>query len=155
MITTPHVLYIASNSDSRKGLLEQAKIPFQVIKQDADESKVSTNQPLSDIVTEIAVLKMQHAQVPAGEKDGDICFILTADTMGLTVSGRVLCKPVDRQDAISMLVECRKSTLTVSAFCLRKMQWRNGFWEVVQEVVGHVRLTDCTFSEATCGSIVM
>ena len=135
MITISHVLYIASNSASRKLLLEQAKIPFQVIKQDADESKVSVDQSLSDIVAQIAVLKMQHAQIPSGDKDGDVCFVLTADTMGLTVDGRILCKPKDRRDAISMLEDCRKGTLTVSAFCLRKMQWKNGSWRIIQEVV--------------------
>ena len=135
MVTTPHVLYIASNSDSRKGLLEQAKIPFKVIKQDADESTVSTDQSLSDVVTEIAVLKMRHAQIPSGGNDGEVCFVLTADTMGLTDKDRILCKPADRSDAVSMLEDCRRGTLTVSAFCLRKMQWKSGSWEVIQEVI--------------------
>ena len=127
-----HVLYIASNSASRKKLLEQAKIPFQVIDQDANESLVDTHQPLCDIVTQIAILKMQHAQIPAGKQENDICFVLTADTLGLTTGGRVLCKPVDRADAISMLQESRQGTLTVTGFCLRKMQWQANAWVVAQ-----------------------
>lgn len=135
MITISHVLYIASNSASRKRLLSEAGIPFQVITQDADESLVNTNQALSDIVVQIAMLKMQHAQIPAGGVDGDICFVLTADTLGLTMSGRVLCKPVDRKDAVSMLIDARPGTLTATGFCLRKLQWRHDAWVVVQEVV--------------------
>ncbi len=130
-----HVLYIASNSASRKKLLEVAKIPFRVIDQDADESLVSIDQSLSDIVVQIAVLKMKHAQIPAGQIEGEACFVLTADTLGLTTSGRVLCKPVDRDDAVSMLQDSRQGTLTATGFCLRKMQWQGNAWVVVQEVI--------------------
>ncbi len=134
---TSHVLYIASNSASRKKLLEQALIPFQAINQNADESLISTNQSLSDIVVNIAMLKMQHAQIPAGKVAGQICFVLTADTLGLTMMNqRVLCKPVDRQDAISMLRDSRQGTLTSTGFCLRKMEWQGGTWSLVQEVIG-------------------
>lgn len=136
MITTPSVLYIASNSASRKKLLEHALIPFQVIVQDADESVVSTDQPLSDVVMQLAILKMHHAQIPAGSLENEVCFVLTADTLGLTQCGRVLCKPVDRQDAISMLTQARQGiTQTATGFCLRKMSWQNNSWVVVQEIV--------------------
>jgi septum formation protein len=130
-----HVLYIASNSASRKSLLHQAGIPFLVIDQDADERSIVTNQPLCDIVMQIAQLKMEHAQIPAGQQDGDICFVLTADTLGLTNAGRVLCKPVDRTDAISMLQQARPGTLTATGFCLRKMQWQDGAWVVLQQIL--------------------
>jgi septum formation protein len=137
MINSSYVLYIASNSASRKKLLEQAKIPFQVIAQDADESLVQTNQSLSDIVVQIAMLKMEHAQIPSGIVDGDICFVLTADTLGLTMCGRILCKPIDRKDAISMLQDSRQGTWTATGFCLRKLQWQHDMWVVVQQVVDY------------------
>lgn len=137
MITISHILYIASNSASRKRLLEQANIPFQVINQDADESLVQINQLLHDIVMQIAQLKMQHAQIPVGCRDGDVCFVLTADTLGLTTTGRVLCKPVDRADAISMLKDSRAGTLTATGFCLRKLEWQNGAWIVLKEIVDY------------------
>ena len=130
-----HVLYIASNSASRKKLLEQANIPFLVIAQDADEKSIATHQPFSDIVMQIAQLKMQHAQIPAGTHEGAVCFVLTADTLGLSKQGRVLCKPVDRQDAISMLNDARQGTVTATGFCLRKMSWQHGVWLVEKEVV--------------------
>lgn len=135
MINNSHILCIASNSASRKRLLEHAKIPFQVIQQDADESLVSLDQSLSDIVTQIAQLKMKHAQIPAGQQEGEIRFVLTADTLGLTSQGRVLCKPVDRDDAISMLKDARLGTQTATGFCLRKLIWQHGAWIVLQEVI--------------------
>ena len=130
-----HVLYIASNSASRKSLLQQALIPFHVIDQCADERSVDINQPLQDIVMQIAALKMQHAQIPDGVQQGDVCFVLTADTLGLTTGGRVLCKPVDRHDAITMLRDARPGTLTATGFCLRKLCWQQGAWVVVQQVL--------------------
>src|SRR3989339_304708 len=143
MIKTSSVLYIASNSASRKKLLEQAQIPFQVIEQYADESLISTQQSLSDIVVQIAQLKMQHAQIPAGAVEGQICFVLTADTLGLTtMNNRILCKPFDRHDAISMLQDSRQGALTATGFCLRKMEWQGGSWKVVQEIV------DCDQAES-------
>lgn len=135
MIQISHTLYIASNSASRKRLLEVAQIPFAVIEQDADETLISTDQPLHDAVMQIATLKMQHAQIPAGTAEGQVCFVLTADTLGLTECGRVLGKPVDRNDAISMLHDSRQGTLTATGFCLRKMQWQNNAWQVILETV--------------------
>lgn len=137
-----HMLYIASNSASRKRLLEEAEIPFQVIEQSADESQVSITQPLQDIVMQIAQLKMEYAHIPSGKYDGDICFVLTADTLGLTRQGRVLCKPSDRNDAISMLQDSRKGTLTATGFFLRKMQWQQNAWTILQEIV------DCDQAES-------
>lgn len=132
-----HRLYVASGSASRKKLLEQALIPYLVIDQDADESQIATNQKLSHIVMQIAALKMEHAKIPVGKNNGDICFVLTADTLGCTKSGRILCKPVDRNDAISMLYDARQGTLTVTGFCLRKLVWQQNCWVVLQEIIDY------------------
>ena len=136
-MTFTHVLHIASNSASRKKLLEQAHIPFVVIEQNADEWQIDQSQELSQVVMQIAQLKMVHAKIPVGKNNGDIFFVLTADTLGLTIGGRVLCKPVDRADAISMLQESRQGTRTATGFCLRKLVWQNNDWVVVQEVVDY------------------
>lgn len=132
---TPFFLYMASGSISRKKLLEQSFIPFVVIEQFADESEVCRQQDLSDIVMQIAKLKMKHAQIPAGNKENEIIFILTADTLGMTQSGRILCKPVDRADAITMLHDARAGTITATGFCLRKLQWQQGAWVVMNEII--------------------
>jgi len=127
-------LYIASNSASRKKLLEQAGIIFEVIEHDADESTVQQDQPFCNIVQQTAQLKMDHAKISDGNYQGEIRFILTADTLGLTKQDRVLCKPFNRKDAISMLGDARGGTLTITAFCLRKIEWKYGYWHLVQEV---------------------
>jgi len=135
MVTMPYLLYLASNSASRKKLLQQAQIPFEVIEQDADESLISTDQDLSDIVMQIAQLKMEHARIPAGKQVGQVCFVVTCDTLGLTQAGRVLCKPVDRSDAVSMLVQSRIGNKVASGFCLRTLLWDGIAWQVQQEIV--------------------
>ncbi len=131
------LLYIASSSASRKNLLKQAQINFTVIEQDADESQISTDQEMKDIVMQIAVLKMQSAQIPSGNNAGDVCFVLTADTLGLTSQGRVIGKPVDRDDAVSMLKDSRSGILTVTGFCLRKLQWQQNSWVVLDECLDY------------------
>ena len=133
-----NILYIASNSSSRKRLLAAAQIPFFVIHQDADESKISLDQSLYQIVQQLAQFKMEHAQIPEGMHEGQVCFVLTADTLGqVMTTGRVLTKPIDRDDAISMLQQARSGTLTVTGFCLRKMIWVQGVWSVMEEVVDY------------------
>lgn len=132
---TKNILYIASNSASRKSLLKQAKIPCQVIRQEADESLVSRDQPFTDIVCQIACLKMANVDIPLAKYENEICFILTSDTMGLTREGRVLGKPKDRSEAISMLEGSRLGSLTVTGYCLRKMKFNNGVWQVVKEII--------------------
>lgn len=137
MINSSHTLYIASNSASRKKLLQQAQIPFQVIDQDADELLISTNQPLPDIVTQIAQLKMKHAKIPHGQHEGQIVFVLTADTLVLTSDNQILAKPVDRQDAISMIRTARKGLITGTGFCLRVLRWQNNEYHVVKEIIDY------------------
>lgn len=137
IIVVKFMLYIASSSVSRKNLLQQALIPFQVIAQHANESQVSTDQPLHQIVMQIAQLKMNHAEIPPGMYHKQICFVLTADTLGLTQAGRVLTKPCDRDDAITMLTQARAGTLTATGFCIRTLEWDGSAWNMVQEVVGY------------------
>lgn len=132
-----NTLYLASNSTSRRSLLEQANIPCEVIKQEADESLVSRDQPLKDIVCQIAVLKMKHVQLPEPKKDNDICFVLTSDTMGLTQDRAVLGKPDSKDDAIRMLKACREGSITITGYCLRKMQSIKGVWHVTDEIIDY------------------
>ena len=133
-----NVLYLASNSASRKSLLTAAQISFQIIFQDADESKVDTTQPLSEIVMNLALLKMQYAQLPQALHEGQIIFVLTADTLGkIDAISRILTKPKDRQDAISMLEQARLGSLTCTGFCLRKLQWHNNAWQILNEIIDY------------------
>lgn len=133
----PYMLYIASNSASRKALLQVSKIPFEVITQDADESKVNLQQPITDIVMQLAHLKMEHAQIPDGTFHNQIIFVVTADTLGQTYDGIVLAKPVDRAQAVDMLYKARAGTVTTTGFCLRKLQWDGKQWKILEEVLDY------------------
>ena len=130
-----HSLFLASNSASRKSLLEQADIPFQIISQNADESLCDTNRELSLVVLELAQLKMNHAILPQGQFDGQIIFVLTADTLTKDVHGTLHGKPSDRNDAIRILKLCRAGTIIGTAFCLQKLRWQEDSWQVVESVL--------------------
>ena len=130
-----HSLFLASNSASRKSLLEQADIPFQIISQNADESLCDTNRELSLVVLELAQLKMNHAILPQGQFDGQIIFVLTADTLTKDVHGTLHGKPSDRNDAIRILKLCRAGTIIGTAFCLQKLRWQEDSWHVVESVL--------------------
>lgn len=130
-------LYLASNSISRQNLLTQAGISFSVIAQDADESLVSYKQPLSEIVMQLAELKMNHAKIPAGTVQGQLIFVVTADTLGLTEQRRILCKPVDKDDAISMLKDAAQGTYTATGFCVQRMRWEHGSWQLEAKIIDY------------------
>lgn len=131
-----NILYLASSSASRQHLLRLATIPFQIIDQTADESIISIDQPLQDLVTKLAVLKMKHVIMPVG-KQGDIAFVLTADTMTLDHAGGMHGKPKDRQAAQHMLDGCRAGSRVGSGFCLQKKIFEDGAWVTREEIVGY------------------
>ena len=76
-----HILYLGSTSKSRQRLLKEASIPFQLVGQSVDETLCDWNRPLSQLVETIAIYKMEHIILPDGKKEGDYCFVLTADTL--------------------------------------------------------------------------
>lgn len=135
-----YTLYLASGSQTRKNLLADAKIPFTLINQTADESLVSLDKPLPEVVENIAILKMKHVQMPEGKFDGQIVFVLTADTLTLTgdaESFEIFGKPKDRAHAKYMLNAGRTGSLTGTAFCVQKLMWRDFAWHKLQEDVGY------------------
>jgi len=135
-------LYLASDSASRKNLLTEAQIPFEVIGHTADESIVDVNRPLAQVVAEIAQLKMNHIVVPAGTHDGQIVFVLTADT--LTLKGgpgahEVFGKPKDRAHAQYMLRVTRQGSITGTAFCVQKLVWKDDVWHTLDRQTGYAQ----------------
>ncbi|HSW76222.1 MAG TPA: Maf family protein [Candidatus Saccharimonadales bacterium] len=131
-----HILYLASGSSSRRGMLMAAGIPFQVIEHTADESSCSLNQSLESLVTQLALLKMNHISIPDGTEQ-QIAFVLTADTMTLDSYHKLHGKPFDRQDAKNMLISCRDGALIGTAFCLQKKIFQNGTWNTHQQIVDY------------------
>src|SRR5579864_8294380 len=104
---TRNSLYFGSKSQSRRMLLEEAHIPFRVIEQNADETACDWTLPLEQLVMSIALHKMEHVMLPAGNQEEEVCFVLTADTMSHDSSGTIHGKPIDRNDAIAKIKAAR------------------------------------------------
>ena len=75
-----NILLLGSSSQSRQMLLKEALIPFIEIPHGADEEAIDPTLPFEKLLQEIAHHKMNHVIIPAG-KEGDICFVLTADSI--------------------------------------------------------------------------
>lgn len=136
-----NILLLASKSPSRQILLREAQIPFTLIGQDADETQCGWGLPLPRLVQEIALYKMNHVILPAGNNEGDVCFVLTADTMSQDKQGIIHGKPVDRDDAIAKIKAARQGSYLCTAFCLDRSVWRDGVWKLEQ------RIQECVSSE--------
>ncbi len=129
-----HILLLASKSQSRQRLLTEAQIPYNIIEQEADETQCDWNKPLDQVVKSIALHKMQHAILPQGVKEDEICFVLTADTLDQDVYGKINGKPTNRADAIAMIKRARGGSQICSAFCLEKKIWRNNKWDLIKRI---------------------
>lgn len=123
-----NVLYLASKSLSRQNLLKDAGISFEIIKQNADEKSLSWELPLEDLVKKIASLKMENVILPIGKEEGEVCFVLTADTLGINAYNEICGKPKNKQDAIKKIKTYRKGAQTGTAFCLENKIWRKNNW---------------------------
>ena len=128
------LLYLASSSPSRKKLLEDAKIPFTVITQTADESHCEWALPLDVLVTKIAHYKMEHVLLPEGKLNGEICFVLTSDTLSQDNNGIIQKKPIDRADAKRKIQSARNRASLCTAFCLEKNVWHDGRWHMTDRI---------------------
>lgn len=132
-----YTLFLGSKSYSRKLLLDLAKIPYQVVGQDADETQCDWGLPMQKLVESIALHKMEHVILPAG-KEGDSVFVLTADTLSLEHDGSISGKPVDRDDALNKIRRAREGMRTGTAFCLDKKVWRDGAWHIEKRIQRYV-----------------
>ncbi len=128
-----NILYLASQSPSRQQLLKEAKIPFELLPQSADEEACDWAMPLDKLVATIALHKMNHVTLPDGH-EGDIIFILTADTLSQDKNGTIQGKPKDHADAIAKIKEARQGTRLCTAFYLDKKRFHKGKWHLVDRV---------------------
>ena len=133
-MATKNILYLASKSPSRQMLLREARIPFILIEQNADELACMTGGTIEDTVLRIAQSKMRHARVPAGTLPGELAFILTADTMVQDSSGTIHGKPKDRTDAIAKLKQARHGNHLATGFCLERRCWDGMQWITEQHL---------------------
>lgn len=90
-------LILASSSPRRRELLNQVGMAYQVIVADIDES-IRPGEDAGEYVCRMA----REKALEVHQRDGVTVAVLGADT-AVVVNGRVLGKPVDREDAIRML----------------------------------------------------
>lgn len=90
-------IILASQSPRRKQLLEWAEVPFEIVVRPTDEQFPST-LPAEDVPVYIARQKalVVQPELPAGS------IILAADTV-VVLDETIIGKPVDRDDAVSIL----------------------------------------------------
>ena len=138
-----NILLLGSSSASRRALLEGAQIKFKVVSQSADETLCDWNLALQPLVEQIAVYKMDHVIMPSGN-DGDLSFVLTADSLTQDFQGGIHGKPIDRADAMKKLKAVRKGARVGTAFCLDKKIFKAGSWCVEKRIVQFVVAT-CFF----------
>ena|SRR3989338_2269628 len=132
-------LFLGSSSESRKYLLNESKIPFEVIAHTACEEDVPLRETLEETVQDIARYKMAHLVLPAG-KEGQKAFVLTADSMGVDDQGVMYGKPRDKAHAIEMLKKLtgpEKFLKTATGFCLEYRVCIEGQW-ITQERIERV-----------------
>lgn len=128
------ILYVASQSASRKQLLEQAGIPHQTIKQHSDEQVDTSGLDFYGHVQAIAHHKMEHAELPSHEEVGtDELFVLTADSLVRALkTGELFGKPRDAEHAKYMLRTFYGDKLeVVTGCCLEKRHWNGNEWQLV------------------------
>lgn len=127
-------IILASQSPRRKQLLEWAEIPFEVIVQPTDES-FPANIPEEEVAIHIArnkaeavqqILRSEHRELP----------ILAADTI-VVLNGKIIGKPVDRNDAIEILTALSGNKHTVITGVVIASNQRTISFADATEVVFH------------------
>ena len=93
------MLYLASGSPRRRELLGQIGVPFTTLPTVIDETPLS-NEPAVDYVRRLACAKAQVGLASLAAPGAAV--VLGADT-SVVLDGRILGKPQDRADALSML----------------------------------------------------
>jgi septum formation protein len=136
-----NILYLASQSLSRKRLLEQAEINFEVIGHDSCELKGTEVGCIHDYVRKIAEDKMDHVNIPKKmENENNSITILTADSLGyIREEGVILEKPKNIADAKKMIASYRdKEVEIITACCLSKQKFSNKIWFEVEQKIFNI-----------------
>jgi septum formation protein len=117
-ISRDNPLLLASSSPRRRELLELARIPFEVVRAQADESIAPPEHALV-YVARVARAKLAAATVgSAHPATAQAAVVLAADTV-VIVEGRVFGKPRDDDDAHAMLRDLQgRSHEVATAFAL-------------------------------------
>ena len=135
------MLLLGSTSQSRQMLLKEALIPFQVIGHGADEDAVERSLPFKELLQAIARLKMEHVVLPNCYEEGEVVYVLTADSMGKDAQGIIHGKPKNEIDARAKIKALAQQSMTATAFCLDKKIMRNNKWTIEKRIERYVEAT--------------
>ncbi|TWI85107.1 septum formation protein [Lacibacter cauensis] len=97
-------IILASKSPRRKQLLEWAEIPFDVMVKDTDEM-----YPASLSIDQVPVYIARNKALAVKEELSHDRLILAADTV-VVLNGKVIGKPVSKENAIAILSELSGQT---------------------------------------------
>nr|WP_294904923.1 Maf family nucleotide pyrophosphatase [uncultured Lacibacter sp.] len=97
-------IILASRSPRRKQLLEWAEIPFDVMVKDTDEM-----YPASLPIDQVPVYIARNKALAVKEELSHDRLILAADTI-VVLNGKVIGKPVNKENAIAILSELSGQT---------------------------------------------
>lgn len=131
---------LASSSPRRREIISTMIADFEIIKPEIDETQHKDEAPLDYVKR----LSQEKAQAVAEQIQGDATIlaadtvvILAADTIGIEINGEILGKPVDADDARSILRRLGNRPHQVcTAFTLKRGQYQVS--EIVSTTV-HMR----------------
>lgn len=117
MSASPPPLLLASTSPQRRAILEQLRIPFDVVAPRYAEHDPPEADAV-DLVREHALGKARSVAAEAGDRP-----VLGVDT-AVVLDGRIYAKPVDADEAAWMLERLSGRThVVVSGLCLLTRDW--------------------------------
>lgn len=119
-------LVLGSGSPRRKELLAGMGLTFEVRVSDIDES-IDPSWPLTEVAQRLAERKAEALMEIAEANE----IMITADTV-VHVEGKLLNKPADKEEALSMLKQLSgRSHEVYTGVCISTSTWKHSF-------------TDCT-----------
>ena len=126
-------LYLCSQSQSRRKLLEQAGIKHKTVNHESSECGIEDRHNFSAHVLAIACDKLRHAQLPDPSTiSEEYIFVLTADTLIRTTQTlQIFGKPQNRNHAEQMLaIAAQEPIEIVTGCCLERMVKTEKGWEM-------------------------
>lgn len=135
-----HIL-LASKSPRRRELLQQLRIPFNVVTIGGIDESYPADLPAEDVPGYIAGKKASHYNSMLRKNE----LIITADTV-VILGKKILGKPQSPEEAREMLLSLSgKTHKVVSAVCIMTKQKRSTFSTITEVKFGEITPEEVTF----------
>ena len=125
------VLYLGSQSTSRRRLLDAACIRYKILTHSSQECVAVPTDNFDDYVQSIACDKMQHLELPPLDSvNKNHIFVFTADTLVKAMqSNQIIGKPDDLEHARSIVRLISNQPLQIlTGCCLKRFEKEKGAW---------------------------